>query len=136
MTNKIMQLNIVSAEGEVYSGDVLSLVISGDRGDLGIYTGHSALITSMKPGQVIAKDEKGEDDWDWVTNIFKEEKVSEDVVKNFDSIYDADIVKEETQKLFDELEPFGILEFVRSGRVAITKPMRTLTSIVNELENT
>jgi len=44
--------------------------------------------------------------------------------------------KEETQHLFDELAPFGILEFLRSGRVAITKPMRTLTSIVNELENT
>ena len=44
--------------------------------------------------------------------------------------------KEETQHLFDELAPFGILEFVRSGRVAITKPMRSLTSIVNELENT
>ena len=43
--------------------------------------------------------------------------------------------KHETQKLFEELEPFRILEFVRSGRVAITKPMRTLTSIVNELEN-
>ena len=39
--------------------------------------------------------------------------------------------KEETQHLFDELAPFGILEFVRSGRVAITKPMRTLTSSVN-----
>jgi acetolactate synthase-1/3 small subunit len=42
--------------------------------------------------------------------------------------------KEETQALFDELKPFGILEFVRSGRIAITKPMRTLTSIVLELE--
>jgi acetolactate synthase I/III small subunit len=43
--------------------------------------------------------------------------------------------KDETQALFDELEPYGILEFVRSGRVAITKPMKTLKSIVEELEN-
>jgi acetolactate synthase-1/3 small subunit len=43
--------------------------------------------------------------------------------------------KEETQALFNELEPYGILEFVRSGRIAITKPMRTLTSIIEELEN-
>ena len=33
--------------------------------------------------------------------------------------------KDETQALFDELEPYGMLEFVRSGRVAITKPMKT-----------
>ncbi len=43
--------------------------------------------------------------------------------------------KDETQQLFADLEPYGILEFVRSGRVAITKPMRTLSSIVNQLEN-
>ncbi len=43
--------------------------------------------------------------------------------------------KDETQQLFEELEPYGILEFVRSGRVAITKPMRTLDSIVKGLED-
>jgi acetolactate synthase-1/3 small subunit len=42
--------------------------------------------------------------------------------------------KEETQALFTDLEPYGILEFVRSGRIAITKPMRTLKSVVEELE--
>lgn len=43
--------------------------------------------------------------------------------------------KEETQALFNDLVPYGILEFVRSGRIAITKPMKTLTSIVDKLEN-
>ena len=32
--------------------------------------------------------------------------------------------KEETEELFHDLEPLGILEFARSGRVAITKPMK------------
>lgn len=42
--------------------------------------------------------------------------------------------KEETQLLFDELNPYGILEFVRSGRVAITKPMKQLKEYLKELE--
>ncbi|MDH5598590.1 MAG: acetolactate synthase small subunit [Cyclobacteriaceae bacterium] len=29
--------------------------------------------------------------------------------------------KEETQSLFEQLEPYGLLEFIRSGRVAIAK---------------
>jgi acetolactate synthase-1/3 small subunit len=37
--------------------------------------------------------------------------------------------------LFNDLEKFGMLEFVRSGRVAITKPMKTLTSYLKDLEN-
>ena len=42
--------------------------------------------------------------------------------------------KEETQALFNELEPYGILEFVRSGRVAISKPMKELKEYLQELE--
>jgi acetolactate synthase-1/3 small subunit len=36
--------------------------------------------------------------------------------------------RKETQELLELLQPLGLLEFVRSGRVAITKPMATLES--------
>lgn len=36
--------------------------------------------------------------------------------------------RNETQALLHFLQPFGLLEFVRSGRVAVTKPMATLES--------
>lgn len=41
----------------------------------------------------------------------------------------------EINKLFSALEIFGMLEYARSGRVAITKPMKTLTTYLKELEN-
>lgn len=40
----------------------------------------------------------------------------------------------ETQELFERLKPFGILEFARSGRVAVTKPMKELSTYLKELE--
>jgi acetolactate synthase-1/3 small subunit len=42
--------------------------------------------------------------------------------------------KEEIQVLFEKLKTFGILEFARSGRVAVTKPMKDLTSYLKEFE--
>lgn len=43
--------------------------------------------------------------------------------------------QDETQELYDSLQPYGILEFARSGRVAITKPMKPLVEYLAELEN-
>ena len=43
--------------------------------------------------------------------------------------------KEETQLLFEKLEKYGVLEFARSGRVAVTKPMKELTTYLKELED-
>ncbi len=40
--------------------------------------------------------------------------------------------KEETKLLYKELKPFGLKEFVRSGRVAITKPENNSTYQLNE----
>jgi acetolactate synthase-1/3 small subunit len=41
----------------------------------------------------------------------------------------------EIKLLFNDLEKFGMLEFVRSGKVAITKPMKTLNTFLKEVEN-
>ena len=42
----------------------------------------------------------------------------------------------ETRELLDRLEPFGAMEFARSGRVAITKPTRTLLSYLDKSNET
>ncbi len=43
--------------------------------------------------------------------------------------------KEETQAFLEDLAPVGVLEFARSGRVAITKPMKELAAYLKELEH-
>lgn len=40
---------------------------------------------------------------------------------------------EETQLLFEKLRPYGVLEFVRSGRVAVTKPMKEFSAYLEEI---
>ena len=42
--------------------------------------------------------------------------------------------QEETSALLRGLRSYGVLEFVRSGRVALTRPMRPLESFLDELE--
>jgi acetolactate synthase I/III small subunit len=42
--------------------------------------------------------------------------------------------KSEITELLDQLEPYGVLQFVRSGRVAITKQVRELNSYLKEMD--
>lgn len=42
---------------------------------------------------------------------------------------------EETEALLDDLRPFGVYEFVRSGRVVIVKPMERLNSYLASIED-
>lgn len=44
--------DIVSAESEIFSGDVSMVVVSGEEGELGIVPRHAPLLTRLKPGQV------------------------------------------------------------------------------------
>ena len=40
----------------------------------------------------------------------------------------------ETHQMFEKLKPFGVLEFVRSGRIAISKSKRETTTFLKEVE--
>ena len=44
--------DIVSAESEIFSGDVSMVVVSGEEGELGIVPRHAPLLTRLRPGQV------------------------------------------------------------------------------------
>jgi len=50
-------LDIVSAEESLYSGRAQALFAMGEMGELGIYRGHTPLLTSLKPGQLRVLDE-------------------------------------------------------------------------------
>ena len=52
--------DIVSAEEEIYHGDAVLLVATGEIGELGIAPKHAPLITRLKPGKVVVTLADGE----------------------------------------------------------------------------
>lgn len=54
MNLNTLRLDIVSAEKEIFSGDVDMVFVTGELGELGITPGHSQLLTTLKPGYVRA----------------------------------------------------------------------------------
>ncbi|MGY3794275.1 acetolactate synthase small subunit [Aquimarina litoralis] len=40
--------------------------------------------------------------------------------------------RKEVEKLYDQLEPYGLMQFVRSGRIAVTKDKMHISSILEE----
>ncbi len=47
-----IKVDIVSAEGEIFSGDATLVIAPGTEGELGITPRHAALLTLLKPGEV------------------------------------------------------------------------------------
>jgi F-type H+-transporting ATPase subunit epsilon len=54
MTQATLRLDIVSAEKQIFSGNVEIVFVTGEMGELGIAPGHSQLLTTLKPGYVRA----------------------------------------------------------------------------------
>ena len=52
MAAATLQVDVVSAEQSIFSGEATFVVLPGEAGELGIYPRHIPLITRIKPGAV------------------------------------------------------------------------------------
>jgi len=51
-----IRVDIVSAEGEIYSGDAAMVYAPARMGEVGIAPRHAPLLTALKPGEVRVED--------------------------------------------------------------------------------
>lgn len=66
MTNTI-HCDIVSAEGQIFSGTVAMVFATGEMGELGIAPRHTPLLTRLKPGQVRVQLVEGGEEFYYVS---------------------------------------------------------------------
>jgi F-type H+-transporting ATPase subunit epsilon len=52
-----IHVDIVSAEGQMFSGEATMVLVPGSQGELGIYPRHAPLLTTLKPGEVRVQTE-------------------------------------------------------------------------------
>ena len=62
-----LQVDVVSAEENIFSGEAKFVALPGEMGELGIYPRHTPLITRIKPGAVrIIRADNGEEEFVFV----------------------------------------------------------------------
>jgi F-type H+-transporting ATPase subunit epsilon len=56
-----IELNIVSAEGEIFSGRAKLVVLPASEGEIGVTPRHAPLLTLLKPGEVRVQPAEGDE---------------------------------------------------------------------------
>jgi len=62
-----MQVDIVSAEGEIHSGEANMVYAPARMGEVGIAPRHAPLLTALKPGEVRVEDISGKEHFFYIT---------------------------------------------------------------------
>jgi F-type H+-transporting ATPase subunit epsilon len=62
MAEATIHVDVVSAEGSIFSGEAQFVVLPGEAGELGIYPRHTPLITRIRPGAVRIQKPGGEEE--------------------------------------------------------------------------
>ena len=62
-----IHVDIVSAEGEIYSGNANMVFAPASMGEIGIAPRHAPLLTALKPGEVRVEDPEGKEHFFYIT---------------------------------------------------------------------
>jgi F-type H+-transporting ATPase subunit epsilon len=62
-----IQVDIVSAEGEIHSGDARMVFVPAKMGEIGITPRHAPLLTALNPGEVRVEDTEGKEHFFYIT---------------------------------------------------------------------
>ncbi len=62
-----IHVDIVSAEGEIFSGEAEMVFAPGDQGELGIAPRHAPLLTNLRPGEVRVQVKEEDEKFFYVT---------------------------------------------------------------------
>ena len=62
-----IQVDIVSAEGEIHSGEAIMVFAPASMGEVGIAPRHAPLLTTLRPGEVRVQDVEGNEETIYVT---------------------------------------------------------------------
>jgi F-type H+-transporting ATPase subunit epsilon len=62
-----IQVDIVSAEGEIHSGEAAMVFAPAKMGEIGISPRHAPLLTGLKPGEVRVQDTEGNELFFYIT---------------------------------------------------------------------
>ena len=62
-----IQVDIVSAEGEIHTGEAAMVFAPASMGEVGIAPRHAPMLTTLKPGEVRVQDEDGKEEAFYIT---------------------------------------------------------------------
>ena len=62
-----IRVDIVSAEGEIHSGEARMVFAPARMGEVGIAPRHAPLLTALKPGEVRVEDNEGKEHFFYIT---------------------------------------------------------------------
>lgn len=96
--------DIVSAEEQIFTGDIDMLVAAGTEGDLGITHGHAPLLTSLQPGPIRLIKEGDEEDVYYISGGYLEVQPHKVIVLADTALREGDMDEASAEKAKQEAE--------------------------------